>query len=59
MILKFESVDEVVLVPKDRSREPRACFSKGKKGKTFDFEASNFWCGVCNYTAKPNSKLIQ
>ena len=55
---QFKATDEIVLVPKDRSRPPRACFKEKTaiRHSTNKAETSVGWCGTCDPTAKINSK---
>jgi len=54
---EFKKTDEIVLVPKDRSRAPRACFNEKSQFKhsTNKAETSIGWCGTCDHTAKNNT----
>ena len=50
-------MDEVVLVPKNRSIEPRACYHTNSETRNRNkAEASIGWCGTCIQNAKKNSK---
>ena len=56
--LKFRTNDEIVLVPKNRTLAPRACYKREtnyEEGKNIA-EHSRGWCGTCNPKAKKNSK---
>ena len=57
----FKITDEIVLVPKDRSKPPKACFSEKTsfEHSTNRAESSIGWCGTCDATAKNNSKTGQ
>jgi len=56
---KFNEADEIVLVPKDRSKSliPRACYKRTSKFENTNnaAEKSIGWCGTCNPTAKKNT----
>jgi len=54
---KFKEADEIVLVPKDRSKPPRACFAKETHftHPNNSAEDSIGWCGTCDPTARNNT----
>ena len=56
--LKFRTNDEIVLVPKNRTLAPRACYKRETNYYEGDNKAeySRGWCGTCNPKAKKNSK---
>jgi len=53
----FKTTDEIVLVPKDRSKPPKACFREKTEfeHETNRAENSIGWCGTCDPTAKNNT----
>ena len=61
-ILQINTTHEVILVPKDRSRDPFTCYSREWKVDYEDAmnanEVTHGWCGTCDPSAGEKGRVL-